>query len=36
MSLRRCQVDRAFEQYVSVHRTAAPQTKADLWKAVGK
>jgi glyoxylase-like metal-dependent hydrolase (beta-lactamase superfamily II) len=25
-----------FEQYVSVHRTAAPQTKADLWKAVGK
>jgi glyoxylase-like metal-dependent hydrolase (beta-lactamase superfamily II) len=25
-----------FEQYVSVHRAAAPQTKADLWKAVGK
>ncbi len=25
-----------FEQYVPVHRTAAPLTKADLWKAVGK
>jgi len=25
-----------FEQYVSVHRSAAPLTKADLWKAVGK
>ena len=25
-----------FEQYVSVHRSATPQTKADLWKAVGK
>jgi len=25
-----------FEQYVPVHRTATPLTKADLWKAVGK
>jgi len=25
-----------FEQYVSVHRGATPQTKADVWKAVGK
>jgi len=25
-----------FEQYMSVHRGNAPQTKADLWKAVGK
>jgi len=25
-----------FEQYIPVHRGAAPQTKADLWKAVGK
>ena len=25
-----------FEQYVSVHRSNTPQTKADLWKAVGK
>jgi glyoxylase-like metal-dependent hydrolase (beta-lactamase superfamily II) len=25
-----------FEQYMSVHRSATPQTKADLWKAVGK
>ncbi len=25
-----------FDQYISVHRAATPQTKADLWKAVGK
>ena len=25
-----------FEQYIPVHRGNAPQTKADLWKAVGK
>ena len=25
-----------FEVYMPVHRGAAPQTKADLWKAVGK
>ena len=25
-----------FDKYLSVHREAAPQTKADLWKAVGK
>jgi glyoxylase-like metal-dependent hydrolase (beta-lactamase superfamily II) len=25
-----------FERYINVHATAAPQTKADLWKAVGK
>jgi glyoxylase-like metal-dependent hydrolase (beta-lactamase superfamily II) len=25
-----------FEQYVSVHRSATAQTKADVWKAVGK
>jgi glyoxylase-like metal-dependent hydrolase (beta-lactamase superfamily II) len=25
-----------FEQYMSVHRSNTPQTKADLWKAVGK
>ena len=25
-----------FEQYIPVHRGAAPQTKAELWKAVGK
>ena len=25
-----------FEQYIPVHRGAAPQTKADVWKAVGK
>jgi glyoxylase-like metal-dependent hydrolase (beta-lactamase superfamily II) len=25
-----------FEQYIPVHRGAAPLTKADLWKAVGK
>jgi hypothetical protein len=25
-----------FEKYLSVHREAAPQTKADVWKAMGK
>ena len=25
-----------FEQYMSVHRSATAQTKADVWKAVGK
>ena len=25
-----------FDRYLAVHATAAPQTKADLWKAVGK
>jgi hypothetical protein len=25
-----------FERYLPVHAPAAPQTKADLWKAVGK
>jgi glyoxylase-like metal-dependent hydrolase (beta-lactamase superfamily II) len=25
-----------FEQYIPVHRGNAPQTKADVWKAVGK
>jgi glyoxylase-like metal-dependent hydrolase (beta-lactamase superfamily II) len=25
-----------FEQYISVHRSNTPQTKADVWKAVGK
>ena len=25
-----------FEQYIPVHRGAAPLTKADLWRAVGK
>jgi glyoxylase-like metal-dependent hydrolase (beta-lactamase superfamily II) len=25
-----------FERYINVHATAEPQTKADLWKAVGK
>jgi glyoxylase-like metal-dependent hydrolase (beta-lactamase superfamily II) len=25
-----------FERYINVHASAAPQTKADLWKAVGK
>ena len=25
-----------FVQYIPVHRGNAPQTKADLWKAVGK
>ena len=25
-----------FERYINVHTSAAPQTKADVWKAVGK
>ena len=25
-----------FERYINVHAPATPQTKADLWKAVGK
>jgi glyoxylase-like metal-dependent hydrolase (beta-lactamase superfamily II) len=25
-----------FDRYINVHNSAAPQTKADLWKAVGK
>jgi len=25
-----------FDRYISVHTTATPQTKADLWKAMGK
>jgi glyoxylase-like metal-dependent hydrolase (beta-lactamase superfamily II) len=25
-----------FDQYISVHRAGGPQTKADLWKAMGK
>jgi glyoxylase-like metal-dependent hydrolase (beta-lactamase superfamily II) len=25
-----------FERYINVHTSAAPQTRADLWKAVGK
>lgn len=25
-----------FERYINVHASAAPQTKADIWKAVGK
>ena len=25
-----------FDRYINVHAPAAPQTKADLWKAVGK
>jgi glyoxylase-like metal-dependent hydrolase (beta-lactamase superfamily II) len=25
-----------FDRYINVHTSAAPQTKADLWKAVGK
>jgi hypothetical protein len=25
-----------FEQYISVHRSNVAQTKADVWKAVGK
>jgi len=24
-----------FDRYINVHTSAAPQTKADLWKAVG-
>ena len=25
-----------FDRYINVHTSATPQTKADLWKAVGK
>jgi glyoxylase-like metal-dependent hydrolase (beta-lactamase superfamily II) len=25
-----------FDRYINVHTSAAPQTKADVWKAVGK
>ena len=25
-----------FDRYINVHTSAAPQTKADLWRAVGK
>jgi hypothetical protein len=25
-----------FDRYINVHASAAPQTKAELWKAVGK
>ena len=25
-----------FDRYINVHAPAAPQTKADLWKVVGK
>ena len=25
-----------FERYINVHAPATPQTKAELWKAVGK
>src|SRR5258708_14758761 len=25
-----------FDRYINVHASAAPQTKADVWKAVGK
>jgi flavorubredoxin len=25
-----------FDRYINVHTSAAPQTRADLWKAVGK
>ena len=25
-----------FDRYVSIHNTPAPQTKADVWKAMGK
>jgi flavorubredoxin len=29
-------LDLNFDRYINVHAPAAPQTKADLWKAVGK
>jgi glyoxylase-like metal-dependent hydrolase (beta-lactamase superfamily II) len=32
--LERLNID--FDRYINVHAPAAPQTKADLWKAVGK
>jgi glyoxylase-like metal-dependent hydrolase (beta-lactamase superfamily II) len=25
-----------FDRYINVHASAAPQTRAELWKAVGK
>jgi hypothetical protein len=25
-----------FNRYINVHASAAPQTKADVWKAMGK
>jgi hypothetical protein len=25
-----------FDRYINVHATPAPQTKAELWKSVGK
>jgi hypothetical protein len=25
-----------FDRYINVHTSATPQTKADVWKAVGK
>jgi hypothetical protein len=25
-----------FERYINVHVSAAPQTKADVWKAMGR
>ena len=25
-----------FDRYINVHASAAPQTKADVWAAVGK
>ena len=25
-----------FERYINVHAPAVPQTRADLWKAIGK
>jgi hypothetical protein len=25
-----------FDRYINVHASAAPQTKTDLWRAVGK
>jgi hypothetical protein len=25
-----------FDRYINVHASATPQTKADLWKSVGK
>jgi glyoxylase-like metal-dependent hydrolase (beta-lactamase superfamily II) len=25
-----------FDRYINVHTSATPQTKAELWKAVGK
>jgi hypothetical protein len=33
-ALEKLQLD--FDRYINVHAPAAPQTKADLWKAVGR